>query len=435
MYTRRFFVYSMLCAVVCAVFLFPLHAVSGTDEGSAGPVSSGSAASTGGKITSGDGSASAGSTVYRAFVGENIAGKSALIKNIDVSSQDCVAVCMQALSFVQSNYELFADDAQFSLLACETVQKSLVCLKNDALPYWEKLFSITNDSALQTVILESFASLAAQNASTGANAAALFTRAADLVNSYVQHIVFSQKTDTNEVLLKAVKTLGKIGRASSFSVLFACYTSPDSRLSAAAFDALKNLSTVYQKPVKELIVNGSITEKRLALELVLKNDANSDFFKAEMAAQALSQAVYEAAQKNSADEQLTVLQMTAVRELYRVSWTRSADLMKQVFTLSQNQYEQGLLSKDNFIEIIRAFTRLASTEAGSHLTAYLKTLNRKQEKNSANPPDPQVVLAVVQSLALLGDKVAFDDLLYATYQNYPDIVVSAAKEALSKLKW
>ena len=103
--------------------------------------------------------------------------------------------------------------------------------------------------------------------------------------------------------------------------------------------------------------------------------------------------------------------------------------------MSQNQYEQGLLSKDNFIEIIRAFTRLASTEAGSHLTAYLKTLNRKQEKNSANPPDPQVVLAVVQSLALLGDKVAFDDLLYATYQNYPDIVVSAAKEALSKLKW
>ena len=297
------------------------------------------------------------------------------------------------------------------------------------------LFSITNDSALQTVILESFASLAVQNAAAGANAAVLFTRAADLVNSYVQHIVFSQKTDTNEVLLKAVKTLGKIGRASSFSVLFACYTSPDSRLSAAAFDALKNLSAVYQKPVKELIVNGSITEKRLALELVLKNDTNSDFFKAEMAAQALSQAVYEAAEKNSADEQLTVLQMTAVRELYRVSWTRSADLMKQVFILSQNQYEQGLLSKDNFIEIIRAFTRLASTEAGSHLTAYLKTLNRKQEKNSANPPDPQVVLAVVQSLALLGDKVAFDDLLYATYQNYPDIVVSAAKEALSKLKW
>ena len=37
MYTRRFFVYSMLCAVVCAVFLFPLHAVSGTDEGSAVP--------------------------------------------------------------------------------------------------------------------------------------------------------------------------------------------------------------------------------------------------------------------------------------------------------------------------------------------------------------------------------------------------------------
>ena len=106
---------------------------------------------------------------------------------------------------------------------------------------------------------------------------------------------------------------------------------------------------------------------------------------------------------------------------------------KEIITIEEEG--QVVLPSRNFIEIIRAFTRLASTEAGSHLTAYLKTLNRKQEKNSANPPDPQVVLAVVQSLALLGDKVAFDDLLYATYQNYPDIVVSAAKEALSKLKW
>ena len=45
------------------------------------------------------------------------------------------------------------------------------------------------------------------------------------------------------------------------------------------------------------------------------------------------------------------------------------------------------------------------------------------------------MLAVIQSLQLLRDKIAFDDLLYATYQNYPDEVISAARDALSKLKW
>lgn len=434
MCTRRFFVYSMLCAAVCAIFLFPLYAVSGTDENSGTSGSNGSVINSSADISD-DVGTDESSGAYRAFVGENITGKSALIKNIDASDKDCAALCMQALIFVQTNYELLGNDEQFSLLACETVQKSLVCLKNDALAYWEKLFSVTNDSALQTVLLESFASLAEQNALSDKSSAVSFAKAADLVNSYVQRTLLSQKDNTDEMLLQAVKTLGKIGSSSSFSVLFACYTSPDNRLSAAAFDALKNLSAVYQKPLRELIASGNITEKQLALDLVLKNDANSDFFKAEMAALALSQVMYETSQKNAVDEQINVLQMTAVRELYRVSWTRSADLMKQVFILSQNQYEQGSLSKDNFIEVIKAFTRLASTEASSHLTAYLKMLNLKQEKNGANPPDPHVVLAVVQSLALLGDKVAFDDLLYATYQNYPDIVVSAAKEALSKLKW
>ena len=50
-------------------------------------------------------------------------------------------------------------------------------------------------------------------------------------------------------------------------------------------------------------------------------------------------------------------------------------------------------------------------------------------------PEEAVVLSVINALGGLGDKTAFDCLLYVTYLNYPEAVVKAAKTALTKLKW
>ena len=107
--------------------------------------------------------------------------------------------------------------------------------------------------------------------------------------------------------------------------------------------------------------------------------------------------------------------------------------MRDVFVSSRKEYEAGFLTDNQFVEIIYAFTRLAPAEAAENLTNYLKALNKNQEENK--PSGTPIVLAVIQSLQLLRDKIAFDDLLYATYQNYPDEVISAARDALSKLKW
>ena len=55
------------------------------------------------------------------------------------------------------------------------------------------------------------------------------------------------------------------------------------------------------------------------------------------------------------------------------------------------------------------------------------------EQNRA--PSQAVVLSVINALGGLGDKTAFDGLLYVTYLNYPEDIVKAAKTALTKLKW
>ena len=50
-------------------------------------------------------------------------------------------------------------------------------------------------------------------------------------------------------------------------------------------------------------------------------------------------------------------------------------------------------------------------------------------------PEEAVVLSVIKALGGLGDKAAFDYLLYATYLDYPSDVTDAARLALAKLKW
>jgi hypothetical protein len=64
---------------------------------------------------------------------------------------------------------------------------------------------------------------------------------------------------------------------------------------------------------------------------------------------------------------------------------------------------------------------------------YLDSLNKEMEKGTV--PSKQVVLAVITALGGLGDKTAFDYLLYVTYLEYPEEVIAAARDALAKLKW
>lgn len=42
---------------------------------------------------------------------------------------------------------------------------------------------------------------------------------------------------------------------------------------------------------------------------------------------------------------------------------------------------------------------------------------------------------MIDSLAKLGDKSAFDYLLYVGYLEYPESIKKAARDALSGLKW
>ena len=91
------------------------------------------------------------------------------------------------------------------------------------------------------------------------------------------------------------------------------------------------------------------------------------------------------------------------------------------------------ISDEDFAMAIADIAKVASSETSVVLSQYLDFLNKKMENRE--PPVQTVILAVINALGGLGDKTAFDYLLYVTYLDYPEEVIAAAKNALSKLKW
>ena len=108
-------------------------------------------------------------------------------------------------------------------------------------------------------------------------------------------------------------------------------------------------------------------------------------------------------------------------------------MIASCFNGIRQEYENGNLSDEDFSSTIKNIASVSSAETSSPLSSYLDFLNKQTEKNL--PPSKAVVLSLINSLGEMGDKAAFDSLLYATYLDYPEEVIAAAKNALAKLKW
>ena len=64
---------------------------------------------------------------------------------------------------------------------------------------------------------------------------------------------------------------------------------------------------------------------------------------------------------------------------------------------------------------------------------FLEEMNEMTENE--REVSPAIVIAVINTLGAIGDKTAFDSLLAVTYIDYPEAILSAARNALAGLKW
>ena len=231
-----------------------------------------------------------------------------------------------------------------------------------------------------------------------------------------------------------VSTMEQIDDSTFFPVLFKYAASsniPESVRNQSE-SVISGFVERYKTDMVSIIENGSLSEKHLALKIVLNNEKNSDFLRAEIAEKALQVSIINIGDTNQKKE-LIDFQLSAIRELRRVGWTRSTDLVVRFFNFARSEYENESLAEDDYIEIISCVEELATSKASSILSDYLAYFNSQTEQGISC--SESVVLAVINALGNLGNKTAFDNLLYVGYLSYSEEIIEASRVALAGLKF
>lgn len=163
-----------------------------------------------------------------------------------------------------------------------------------------------------------------------------------------------------------------------------------------------------------------------------KSKINENSF-SQLAENVLSKSILMVKRNQKTVSSVTEMQIQCVQVLGEYKWTRASGIVLEFFDLARLLYNQKDLEEDSFVKVITALGTTAPLDAVPALIEYLESLNAKVERFDS--VSENVTLAVIKTLGAIGDKSAFDSLLAVTYYSYPQSVLSAARDALSNLRW
>lgn len=331
-----------------------------------------------------------------------------------------------ALQFVLNNASLLSQDVlvrDITILAVGQIRKEGYAQASENL--WS-LFRVFNENTVRVPILQTLGSVAKGNAK-------IIAELNQFLDAQIALFRSSVAPDA-AVLSAAVEAIGQLGDPASFPYLFAVYTAGVSKsVTDTAASAMARLGGDYSAFLAEVVRKNPPAEKVAALEAGLRGEALSPDKRAELAEVALSVGVSYQSPSPADQGAVVSLRAIAARELTARQWQRASPLAVKHFYDFQIQYNRGQVSKFNFLESIALLGAMGSGEAAQALSLYLQLINTETEQGKSF--DEQIALAVVNNLGALGDKAAFDYLLYVGYLQYPETVKRAARDALQKLRW
>jgi HEAT repeat protein len=331
----------------------------------------------------------------------------------------------QAADFVADNASLIPTDARFNQLASIAAEQIGVVGYTAGRDSVWKLFSVTADTQTLAKAAAALGVVGVGDPDTVLN-----------LNRWVdsRNIIFaSGKTPDLAVVAACFKALGSIGDPSSFAVLFSAMNLgyPEA-VATIARDALLALRGDFQEMLSGVIKARPLPEKKLALQMALDSDKLTDDQKASTAEVALDIGLHSGADA-AGKAMLRDIRYTAAAALGARKWSHAASFMIEHLDMSIGEFDKTLVDRNHLLDAIAELGAMNTHEAAVRLTQFLVLINSYTEKGKAY--DDLVVFAVLTNLGALGDKVAFDDLMYTQYLNYSTGVKKAARAALDKLKW
>ena len=364
----------------------------------------------------------------RDFIKGDIRTKNQIVKSCGDS-----VLCERAVKFAIDAHRVLGEDDEVSTL----LQTSLDFLSPDSVPSERK-------SSLAADIGEAFSSFASAGVKIAALDKMQYFRSLQnvaMVNDYLAYrsgisAATLVKTPMDSVSRKAVEVLGIIGNRTSFcTLLTACISDAwpqDDKLLEKSFS---DISRGCESDVMDIYQSASAGQKLKLMQILSKNTVISKKCRGEVAQKALSDTIYNTGgiSRGFVSQSDADLYVISLETLAAVKWTQAARLATDSFDTARLSFEARQMVSEDFAKCIVHIAEVAADNTGQVLSLYLDFLNKGME--AGKTPVKAVLLSVIKALGGLGDKAAFDYLLYVTYLDYPSDVTKAAKVALAQLKW
>jgi HEAT repeat protein len=356
----------------------------------------------------------------RNFARSDIAAKIKILKET-ANAEFAGALCDFALRFCLDYADALNSDADMLALTSLAVKGVGDAREKNAADTLLKLYAVYPNSDVRVEILRALAETAWENKEVIAGVNRILEE---------QNKAFAAGAALDYLALKTgVEVLGVLASESSYPALFTAYTLPYPEEIIRTVKASLERIGDFEVFLLYVVKNNPPAEKMKALKLGMDEEKLSFSIRNEIV-QAALEAGFEANDAASSE-----LRYEAVRQLTNLRWSGAVKAVIRHFYQTQTDFVNGKAEKARLIEAILCLGAMENSEAAQVLSIQLGLFNIQVEQKGSNGFDVDIMIAVVNALGDIGDKVAFDHLLYMNFLPYPPEVLISAKKALARLKW
>lgn len=363
------------------------------------------------------------SLIFSKFIVSSLQEKAELVKMTEIN-QVSQLFFEQALVFAVEHKNLIESYPAYYPLILASIQKLNENSSEKTDDLLLNVYKDFNDYNLRLAVLNAFSLIKVDN-----------PEVASLVKDVVEQEINKNDMSTLDIFVAGLNALANIKYADSFDLVFECYKKNIcEETTVASCNALYALSSLTKDKILNLVDNGDLIDKTLAFHIVTTNPQKDKNFSSEIASKLLFETINISGEVSELSQEQISLQLTAFKILEDSKWTKETSLVLKYFELAQKEYYELMISEEEFISIIYALKEFPTTETCKALTEFLSS--QYSETISTGTYNYAVLMAVISTLGELGDKEAFDTLLYViSCPDYPDDIISASRDALEKLKW
>ena len=364
------------------------------------------------------------------FIKGNISEKTSAVR--EASGAESILLALKAIDFSLENKDLLGNDRELEGLAVAAILSiSPDYIKN------------ANDSQ-KSIIVSQFINLFNKFFESNTVAIATLTKYSSLYEymqdrQFVETLNFFLKSQeikkTDESVIKSVlNTLQLIGNSETFLILYSVLNDKDySNIKNEIENTLVSLAFISQNEIIGLLETADIKDLSQIFKIIKKNSKISKNYVCDVSEKVISKSILLLGSSSFVSQEDILVQLEALNNLSDNKWTRASLVAVSYFQFAKKIYNQNLMTEKQFESVINCLSNVSPVDAVIPLTAYLEELNRQKENET--DVSSAIVLSVIKTLGAIGDKSAFDSLLSVTYLDYDESILSAARKALSGLRW